>query len=683
MIGLLWLPLACLDPKPGTEDSAAAPASPTLAVVADHVVVEVGVEATLGAEASAGTVTWTFGDGETAEGASVRHAWVEPGNYTAVVELRAEDGRRLTAAVRAEVHLPRAVIPPVASAMLAVDDAGMAYAVTPEADTLVVVDGDGASRFLPTCAGPHSVAVDLTTVAVACGDGALWRWDRETLDPLTPIDLGADTHAWGVVAWEGGWIVALAGTGKVVRVAADGGLSRIPVGPDPRAVAVTPDGQILVARFRSAAEGGEVYRVDGATLSLPVHTGPDSDTVTGGVPTLIETLALSPDGATLYLPVAQANVGRGLLTTGAALTFETTVRAALGVTPVDAVAEDWQDRKIFDNQDRAVAVAPSPTGNHVAVAHPGTGVVQILDAYTVDIVGSLPAAGSGLRGLVWTERGLLVFAWLDRTVSLWALGEPGALPTLVWSAPAVDVEPLDAEVLLGKRLFHTAADPRISKDGYIACASCHPDGAHDGLTWDFTSRGEGLRNTASLEGRAGTGMGFLHWSANFDEVQDFENDIRNAFGGTGLLSDADWAATSDTLGAAKAGRSADLDALAAYVTRLATTPASPWAADADEAGARLFAESGCDTCHVPPLYTDSALGEVRLHDVGTLTAASGERLGGSLDGLDTPTLLGAWETAPYLHDGSAPDLEAAIRAHATLTLDADTVVTLARWVRGL
>jgi cytochrome c553 len=45
-----------------------------------------------------------------------------------------------------------------------------------------------------------------------------------------------------------------------------------------------------------------------------------------------------------------------------------------------------------------------------------------------------------------------------------------------------------------------------------------------------------------------------------------------------------------------------------------------------------------------------------LHDVGTITEASGMRAGEPLFGFDTPTLLGVWETPPYLHDGSAPTL---------------------------
>ncbi|CAG0904743.1 unnamed protein product, partial [Darwinula stevensoni] len=79
-----------------------------------------------------------------------------------------------------------------------------------------------------------------------------------------------------------------------------------------------------------------------------------------------------------------------------------------------------------------------------------------------------------------------------------------------------------------------------------------------------------------MQGRGGMEHGFVHWSANFDEIQDFENDIRGFFGGKGLMSDADFALTKDPLGAPKKGKSADLDALAAYVSSLKQLPASPY-----------------------------------------------------------------------------------------------------------
>jgi hypothetical protein len=105
------------------------------------------------------------------------------------------------------------------------------------------------------------------------------------------------------------------------------------------------------------------------------------------------------------------------------------------------------------------------------------------------------------------------------------------------------------------------------------------DGGHDGRVWDFTGRGEGLRRTTDLRGRTGMGHGAVHWSGNFDEIQDFEHDIRGPFGGTGFLnlSQQQFAAQHPSPASGKTGLSTDLDALAAYVSSLtpAHTPRSP------------------------------------------------------------------------------------------------------------
>ena len=124
----------------------------------------------------------------------------------------------------------------------------------------------------------------------------------------------------------------------------------------------------------------------------------------------------------------------------------------------------------------------------------------------------------------------------------------------------------------------------------------------------------------------------------------------------------DYYATSPTenpLGPAKGGLSADLDALAAYVSSLVEFPRSPYR-NADGTmtnlagqGQSVFVQRGCDTCHVPPAFTDGL-----RHDVGTIRARSGLGIGAPLPGvgIETPTLRGLWATAPYLHDGSAASL---------------------------
>jgi hypothetical protein len=208
---------------------------------------------------------------------------------------------------------------------------------------------------------------------------------------------------------------------------------------------------------------------------------------------------------------------------------------------------------------------------------------------------------------------------------------------------------------------------RLTTESYMACASCHNEGGGDGRIWDFKDKGEGLRNTLTLEGHGGSLHGLLHWTGNFDEWHDFENQIRDFALGDGLMEEGDYLATQAVLGPPKAGLSPDLDALAAYLESLDDPPTSPHRGPGGvltveaEAGRLLFGAQGCDSCHTGPAMTDSPTG--LRHDVGTYLPTSGERLGGVLDGFDTPSLVGVWKTPPYLHDGRAATLDAAITAH--------------------
>ena len=108
------------------------------------------------------------------------------------------------------------------------------------------------------------------------------------------------------------------------------------------------------------------------------------------------------------------------------------------------------------------------------------------------------------------------------------------------------------------------------------------------------------------------------------------------------------------------GLSADLDALAAY-SNGHKVPPSPYAkgglSEAAKRGRELFfaKETRCAECHSGPYFTDSTLTKpYKLHDVGTGTDDPGEKMGPAYD---TPTLLGIYRTAPYLHHGTAATLE--------------------------
>lgn len=207
---------------------------------------------------------------------------------------------------------------------------------------------------------------------------------------------------------------------------------------------------------------------------------------------------------------------------------------------------------------------------------------------------------------------------------------------------------LGDDSLRGKILFYSAKQPMVGRR-WISCASCHPDGDPDGRTWHNP---EGLRNTQSLAGLAWTHP--IHWSADRDEVQDFEHTIRGPLmQGRGLIAGT----VQPELESPNRGLSKDLDALAAYAVSHAF-PLSPHAkhglSEAAQRGKEVFfsAETKCASCHSGPLFTDSSLVHPKKHDVGTGTDAA-EKLGSEYD---TPTLLGVYRTAPYLHTGQANTL---------------------------
>ncbi len=210
--------------------------------------------------------------------------------------------------------------------------------------------------------------------------------------------------------------------------------------------------------------------------------------------------------------------------------------------------------------------------------------------------------------------------------------------------------PLDEQTLLGKKLFYSANQPMVGQR-WISCSSCHPDGDSDGRVWQNP---EGLRDTQPLYGLAWTHP--LHWSADRDEVQDFEHTIRGPLmQGRGLARGP----IHESLAKPNQGLSPALDALAVY-TNTHTFAMSPHAktglSEAAQRGKTMFfaEHTGCAKCHSGPLFTDSQPGaERKMHDIGTGQSDPTEKMEPAYD---TPTLLGVYRSAPYLHHGKAKTL---------------------------
>ena len=304
--------------------------------------------------------------------------------------------------------------------------------------------------------------------------------------------------------------------------------------------------------------------------------------------------------------------------------------------------------------------------------------------------------GQNPRGVAINRRDdrAYVMNEVSRDVSVVDLGTQAVIatvPTADLPAPGTEA----AVIQIGKAVFNSSTGvnlpqlgpggvigKRLSANGWGACSACHPFGLTDGVVWIFAS---GPRRTLPLNGSFNPhdpqDAKVLNHSAIFDELQDFELNIRNVSGGQGLIPPD---GTPDPNVAAfnppNAGRSPPLDAMTLYVARGVRTPLSPLSAhDHDvKQGRRLFEKNNCASCHggpgwasgrrdfTPPPDPAQIVNTqlVRfLKQVGTFDASAPNELrangAGALgaDGFNPPTLLGDFAMGPFFHNGSALTLD--------------------------
>ena len=631
---------------------------------------------------------WDFGDGTPptpfAPAGPVRHRFTAPGRQVVKVSTRRVGDTKVTQSTVVQViHRPLAERRPLSSGTIALDAAGATvFAVNPDHGTVAALNAVSLERRWEVAVGKEPAAL---TVAA---DGRVWVTVREpaqvvVLDAgngalLRTIALPPGAAPQGVLVVGDRAYVACSGTDSLQEIdAATGALTRRVAVADPRHLAWDSGrDRLVVPRFLSRGSAdGTVTLIDRAslapltTIALGASPGPDSGTDGRGTPNYLAAPVLTPDLGSAWIPGKKDNLERGPRRDGQPLTFDHTVRSVGVRLDLDRQVEAFADREDFDNSDFTTAVVASAAGDLLFFASHGSNSIWVMESEGDHKRFSLHAGGEGPIGLAMAPDGrtLYVHHLISRSVAALDIAGLVAGNGVVgaWrSGSTAANEVLAPDVLAGKRLFHDSTNSALSQEGYMSCASCHFDGGHDGRTWDLSQFGEGLRNTLDLRGKAGMGQGPLHWSGNFDEVQDFEGQIRGLNQGDGLLPaallNAHGKAVEPADGEPKAGLSKDLDQLAAYVASLDRTPTNParpaaGLSPAARRGREQFIALDCMSCHVGAAYTDSAPG-VR-HDVGTLSAASGERLGRPLDGLDTPTLLGLDRSAPYLHDGSAATLE--------------------------
>lgn len=238
--------------------------------------------------------------------------------------------------------------------------------------------------------------------------------------------------------------------------------------------------------------------------------------------------------------------------------------------------------------------------------------------------GPVGVAIEGRRLLVWSED--------EATVAVHSLPSRLVRPAQPQDTHTAEVElalerrrPLDDEVALGRRLFHLTAR-RTANDGR-ACASCHPSGRDDGMTW-ITE--DGPRQTPILAGRLDETTRPYGWNGRNEALDGHLQRTLKRLRGTGLSRE-------------------ERDAIFAYVRHIPEPQRAPQT-ELTQRGRTLYEDPavGCATCH----NIDEATNDGRTHDLGMV--AEGDRLAA----FNTPSLRFVARSAPYFHDGRYPTLSA-------------------------
>jgi YVTN family beta-propeller protein len=346
---------------------------------------------------------------------------------------------------------------------------------------------------------------------------------------------------------------------------------------------------------------------------------------------------------------------------------------------------------------------------------------EILQADPEDVIGGKNPRGIVLNS---KDTRAYVMDFVSRDVAVVDISgdDPTQYKTIarIQSAALPAAGTVNAIVQRGKQLFNSAIGPvgeldnskrpagRMSDTGWGSCYSCHVNGLTDSVTWMFP---DGPRQAISMEATYNQAdvqivngapllpqshQRALNWSAIRDEPQDFTRNIRAVSGGGGLVlgipeGAAGLAQVPDLTPVANTGRNANLDAIATYLALGVRAPISPLSSNSQgvKKGRELFASAGCQSCHggptwtasivdfTPPplatdivdaqlikflcrvgtfdpnLFTDGVSNEIRANNVANVQARG-------VDGINIPSLISVFASAPYLHSGAAPTLDAVL-----------------------
>jgi cytochrome c peroxidase len=289
---------------------------------------------------------------------------------------------------------------------------------------------------------------------------------------------------------------------------------------------------------------------------------------------------------------------------------------------------------------------------------------------------------------------------LGTTVALGCATNPGPVATEHREGIAADGRPSGAGtssslVVLGRLLFH---DNRLSRNRDVACSSCHKlskfgvDGKPAGMAVapGAAPNGQRVFNTRTHLAEM--------WDARASNIQSqvIDVDVAGALGRVPRYVELFGSVFPQ--GRRPIGIDSVSDAIETFERGLVSNSRWDKFSDGDVSalsleekhGLRVFLESGCVACHSGPqvggtMYREVGIAypwpkqkDAQTGGVDSVTARLSLRV---------PSLKNIAESAPYFHDSSVSNLEAAIRVmgHHQLGVELSTedINAIAAWMRAL
>jgi YVTN family beta-propeller protein len=464
-------------------------------------------------------------------------------------------------------------------------------------------------------------------------------------------------------------------------------IQRVPAIREPVAAAITPDGARVFVANLLPVDAADSYDVSAEVTVIETDSLETSNIRLVNGSSSVFGICVSPDGKYAYvahilsryqMPTTQLE--RGWMNTNALSILDVDSKSRVNTVLLDDIdlgaANPW-------------AVTTTADGKTILVSHAGTHEVSAIDADGLhEKLANIPKTmeeakaagrydGRGTYSSITVDdvpNDLAFLVDLRRRITLrrgghWGMvnddgplinGPRGldVIGTTFYTAlyfsdalAAVDLEdksyypvkliPLGPEPEFtvqrrGNMIWH---DADFCFQKWQSCASCHPSVRVDGLNWDLLNDGIGNpKNTKSMLLSHQTPPSMSLGVRSTAEIA-----VRAGF------RHIQFAVVADEVAAA----------VDEFLKALEPVP-SPYLVDGElsesaQRGKGLFFDEtvGCAKCHPAPLYTD-----LKMHNVGY----TGKFSAGATT-FDTPTLIEAWRTAPYMHDGHFTTMEQLLIEH--------------------